>query len=168
MFRIIQFQIPIPSACVCMVGGDTLDLISLAHNRELSFSSIMLRRLRINKQHHHSCMEHSRGQSPSVPTKFQLWFCVLYSVQHTATTFLRFLHGRYVSLCMSMCLLRTVHVYWSCECGIYTSKPKLMLQLLIGICPDLQHVFKNILPILRPKSSLSSSSKRAKVGILQS
>lgn len=67
-------------------------------------------------------------------------------------------------ICAHMCISPSCSRVWICM-----SKPKLLLQLLCGIHPDLQHVKKKkILPILRSKSLLSSASKHTKVGILQS
>lgn len=153
--------------CLCTVWA-TLDLIFPVRNRELCFSAIMWQWPYIDRHQHHKRTNHHITDL----TKLRLYVHVLKFTLNSINaiwdifklpvcTRLTYLLHACVHVCICAFHLALV------VCGYAWASQNLYLNFcleFIQIC----NMLKNILPILRSKSSLSSASKRAKVGILPS
>lgn len=127
--------------CSCTVCA-TLDLISPEHNRELCFFN-----------HHVTVAQYQQTTSPqlyaaqgetnhhtAIPTRFRFYVSCASTLRRVKT---HSMWGAFKIACMCAC------AHHKCMfCPVYFcadnawGRPKLVLQLLLGIHPDLQHVTK--------------------------
>ena len=141
--------------CSCTVCA-TLDLISPEHNRELCFFN-----------HHVTVAQYQQTTSPqlyaaqgetnhhtAIPTRFRFYVSCASTLRRVKT---HSMWGAFKIACMCAC------AHHKCMfCPVYFcadnawGRPKLVLQLLLGIHPDLQHVTKMFFFFFKIHSQSSS------------